>query len=98
MLATGAEAVDPVLAVAVGHDDVAVRRLHRVGRPIERRSRRADLSPGAKGHQHLASWRMLRDDVAAGIGVEKLVVLVDPHTVRRRGEVAPIPDLASIAV
>ena len=57
-----------------------------------------DLAPGAKGQQHLAGWRVLGDDVAAGIGVEKLVVLVDPQTVRGHGEVAPGADLAAVAI
>src|SRR4029078_7812431 len=93
VLATGTEAVDPVLAVAVRDDDVAVGRLHCVGRSVERRAWRTDLVPGAERHQHLAGRRMLGDDVVAGIGVEKLVVLVHPEAVRRTGEVAPGADL-----
>src|SRR5207248_2834249 len=98
VLATGGEAVDPILAVAVGDEDVAVRRLHGAGRPVARLARRAGLAFGADGQQHLARWRVLGDGLKAGVGEEDLVVLIGPQPVWRRSEIAPVADLSAVAV
>ena len=94
----GREAVDPVLTIPVRDEDVAVGRLDRVGRHVERLAVGALLTPGADRQQHLAGRRVFGDGVEAGVGQVNLASRVDPDAMRRGGQVAPAADLVPIPV
>ena len=89
-LALRRKAVHPVLSVAVRDEDVAVRRLNRAGRHVERRAWRTRLARRSQRQQHLAGRRMPGDGVQAGVGDEHLVLIVHPDRVRRRELEIPV--------
>src|SRR5439155_7847931 len=98
MLAPGREAVDPVLAVPIGDEDVAVGRLDRVGRHVEGLAVGTGMPLGPERQQQLAGGRMFGDGVEAGVGQVNLAGLVDPDAMRRGGQVPPTADLVPIPV
>src|SRR5262245_24018117 len=65
VLAPGREAVDPVLAVPVRDEDIAVGRLDRVGRHVERLALGTRLALGADRQQHLAGRCVFGNGVEA---------------------------------
>src|ERR1051326_4425877 len=84
------KAVDPVLPVAVGDENVAVRGLKRGGRHVEWLARPAWLTWRPKCQQDLAGRCVPGDGMQAGVGDEPLVPLVDPDCVRRRELEVPV--------
>ena len=94
---------DARVAVAVGHEDVALRIPADVGLPMERvrpvgarvltaarhqRQLLERIGPLAEHHQQLAVGAELLDDVGAFVDGPDVVVLVDAHRVREREAVA----------
>jgi hypothetical protein len=98
VLAPGREAVDPVLAIPVRDEDIAVRRLDRMGRHVERLAVGARLALGADRQQHLAGRRVFGDGVEAGVSQVNLAGRVDPDPMGRGSQVAPAANLVPIPV
>ena len=98
VLAPSREAVDAVLPVAVGDEDVAVGRLDRVGRHVEGLAVGPRMPLGPKREEQLAGRRVFGDGVEAGIRQVNLASGVDPDPMRLGGQVPPTANLVPIAV
>src|SRR5262245_24327112 len=98
ILTAGREAVDAVLTVPVGDEDVPVGRLNGVGRHIEGLAVGARRALGPERQEQLARRRVFGDGVKAGIRQVNLAGRVDPDAMRGGGHVAPAADLVPISV